>query len=139
MDDASRGVIDIGEAIRSFMLPYQMDRGDRLVLNGGSAGMPFPVVSIVIPCFMNLRLTPRDMEHGLYKGSVVLEWQLKPLKGQATLTWTELGGPQINPVDIKEGSGSAMVISLLRSDVGRIERYWDENGFKAVLTLQAKA
>lgn len=140
LDDASRGVIDIGEAIRSVMLPYQMDRRDRLVLNGGSAGMPFPVVSIV--GLVLHEFAANAERYGAWsvpKGSVVLEWQLKPLKGQLTLTWTELGGPQINPVDIKEGSGSAIVDKLLRSDVGRIERYWDENGFKAVLTLQAKA
>ena len=139
LDDASSGVIDIGEAIRSVMAPYDHRQGGRLELTGGPAGMPFGTVSIV--GLVLHELAANATRHGAWSvdgGKVTLDWKLDPLQGILSIVWDERDGPAIKPDAIEAGSGSAIVDRLLRPDVGTIERKWNESGLQVVLRLNAK-
>lgn len=139
LDDASSGSIDIGEAIRAVLAPY--DQGaDRLVLSGNGVRMPFTVISIV--GLVLHELAANATKHGAWssdEGRISVDWQQPgDDAGALHIVWQERGGPPISAGEIIAGTGTAIVDRLLATGRGTIEREWTPHGLKATITVPTR-
>ncbi len=135
LDDASRGNVDIGEAIKAVLEPYN-NEGGRLVCSGGDVRMPFSAISVV--GLILHELAANAMRHGAWladDGVVEVDWQLSEDRNALRITWAETGGPFVDDADITPGTGSAIVDRLLAAGGGAIERNWNPSGLTASVTV----
>ncbi|MGB3710258.1 MAG: PAS domain-containing protein [Erythrobacter sp.] len=138
LDDASSGSIEIGEAIRAVLEPYERQNGS-LELDGNGARMPFTTVSTV--GLVLHELAANAIKHGAWStedGLVRVEW--KPLDGEErklVIKWIETGGPAVDESSLSDGTGTAIVDRMLRSAGGTINREWREDGLSATIEIPA--
>jgi len=85
LDDASSGSIDIGEAIKAVLLPYDRDE-TRLRLEGNGVRMPFTVISIVGLFCTSWRPTRPSMARGPWRRAKW--WSTGNCRMQAMLCWS---------------------------------------------------
>ncbi|MEL7447040.1 MAG: PAS domain-containing protein [Pseudomonadota bacterium] len=139
LDDASSGSIDIGEAIKAVLQPYDRD-GARLSMQGTSVRMQFTIISVV--GLVLHELAANATKHGAWTndgGKVIVDWQLADDGRALSITWDEMGGPNVDEAIIEAGTGTAIVDRLLKSSQGTIERNWNESGLRAVVSVPVKA
>ncbi|MFL0355735.1 PAS domain-containing protein [Erythrobacter sp. GH1-10] len=135
LDDALSGSIQIGEAIRAVLSPYDRDE-ERLKLAGNGVRMPFTTISIV--SLILHELAANATKHGAWAaegGTVIVDWQQSDGGDSLEIIWEEQGGPAIDPGAIEDGTGSAIVDRLLSSGRGSITRDWRETGLKVTIKL----
>jgi len=135
LDDASSGSIDIGEAIRGVLLPYDRE-AEKLVLTGTGVRMPFTTISIV--GLVLHELAANATKHGAWlneEGRVNVDWGLNEDGSALVLTWHEEAGPAVNVDDIVAGTGTAIADRLLATGRGSIEREWSKGGLTATITV----
>ena len=138
LDDASSGSIDIGEAIRAVLLPYDRDAA-RLALNGNGVRMPFTIISIV--GLILHELAANATKHGAWsseEGQVTVDWRPSEDGASLVITWGERGGPGVEADSIVAGTGTAIVDRLLATGRGSIERNWSQDGLKATIRVPAR-
>jgi PAS domain S-box-containing protein len=138
LDDASSGSIDIGEAIRAVLLPYDRDAA-RMSLSGNGVRMPFTVISIV--GLVLHELAANATKHGAWyteEGSVSVDWGLDEKEAALVIVWQERGGPPVDAGGIAEGTGTAIVDRLLATGRGTIRREWTDKGLRATITVPAR-
>ncbi|MEM6857976.1 MAG: PAS domain-containing protein [Pseudomonadota bacterium] len=138
LDDASSGSIEIGEAIRAVLLPYDRD-AERLVLTGNGVRMPFTIISIV--GLVLHELAANATKHGAWAsegGRVSVDWRESNDASALVIVWHEEGGPQVETSDIVPGTGTAIVDRLLATGRGSIEREWSQKGLTATITVPAR-
>jgi len=135
LDDASSGSIDIGQAIRAVLSPY--DRGEeRLVLKGNGVRMPFTIISLA--GLVLHELSANAVKHGAWSGDagkVTVDWRMNDHKTALVISWDEEGGPAIDADGIEGGTGTAIVDRLLLTSRGSITRVWAKDGLKAAITV----
>ncbi|MEM9311946.1 MAG: PAS domain-containing protein [Pseudomonadota bacterium] len=139
LDDASSGSIDIGEAIRAVLLPYDRD-SERLLLTGNGVRMPFTVISIV--GLVLHELAANATKHGAWSseiGQVSVDWRPSEDGSTLVIVWSEQGGPPVDAEAIVAGTGTAIVERLLATARGAIERDWSENGLTVTITVPARS
>ncbi len=138
LDDAMSGDIQIGEAIRAILEPYDLGTG-RLELNGNGQKVPFNTVSGVGLTLHELAANAE--KHGAWSsqdGKVVVGWSAEgPNKDELVVTWKESGGPQVESPDANSGSGNAIVDRILRHSGGEIERDWKPGGLEITVRFPA--
>jgi PAS domain S-box-containing protein len=135
LDDASSGSIDIGQAIRAVLMPYDRDEA-RLRLEGIGVRMPFTVISIV--GLILHELAANATKHGAWTtdaGQVMVDWSLNAAGDALEITWDESGGPAIDPSAIESGTGTAIVDRMLATAHGKVDRQWNESGLRAVIAV----
>ena len=72
------------------------------------------------------------------EGRLTLCWRV--LDGDVVLDWTERGGPPIPHAPEHTGLGSALIDANMRAQLsGALERHWDPEGLRVVLTMGAEA
>lgn len=139
LDEASSGNIEIGEAIRAILEPYDLGTG-RLEMNGNGLKVPFNVVSGVGVTLHELAANAE--KHGAWSvdgGKVVVDWQAIGENGADLLvTWDEYGGPVTEAPDGKTGSGNAIIDRLIRHADGRIDRDWKPGGLSLKIEFPAQ-
>lgn len=138
LDDASRGSIDIGEAIRAVLSPYRQTEG-HLELRGSGARMPFTSVSIV--GLVLHELAANATKHGAWSvdnGLVCVDWTPKDNGMSLEIQWIESGGPAVEPDTLASGTGTAIVDRMLKTSGGTIDRRWDSNGLTAKIVIPAR-
>lgn len=138
LDDASSGSIEIGEAIRAVLLPYDRD-AERLVLTGNGVRMPFTIISIV--GLVLHELAANATKHGAWfseEGRVNVDWRPNEDGTALIIEWHEEGGPPVGKEDIVAGTGTAIVDRLLATSRGSIDRDWSSSGLKATITVPAR-
>ena len=138
LDDASSGSIDIGEAIKAVLLPYDQD-GARLELTGNGVRMPFTIISIV--GLILHEFAANATKHGAWAsdaGMVKVDWAPNDDGTALIIQWSEQGGPRVDPDAIDAGTGSAIVDRLLKTSRGTIEREWNSDGLHATITVPAR-
>ncbi|MEM7689210.1 MAG: PAS domain-containing protein [Pseudomonadota bacterium] len=138
LDDASSGSIDIGEAIRAVLLPYDRD-AERLRLTGNGVRMPFTIISIV--GLVLHELAANATKHGAWscdEGSVSVDWKTNEDDTALLITWEETGGPGVDGEDVVAGTGTAIVDRLLATTRGTIEREWSNTGLTAVVCVPVR-
>ncbi len=139
LDDASSGSIEIGQAIKAVLLPYDRDE-ERMILLGNGVRMPFTIISIV--GLILHELAANATKHGAWateEGKVTVSWMPAKDKEGLVIAWTEEGGPVVDPDQFEAGTGTAIVDRLLATTDGTIERNWNETGLKAVITLPVRS
>ncbi|KWV91960.1 PAS domain-containing protein [Erythrobacter sp. YT30] len=137
LDEASSGSIDIGQAIRAVLLPYDNNE-ERLELLGNGVRMPFTVISVI--GLILHELAANATKHGAWTnddGKVTVDWSAGDDQ-MLTVTWREQGGPQIDEDVISAGTGTAIVDRLLSSGRGSISRQWDKTGLTAKVTVPVR-
>jgi len=135
LDDASSGSIDIGQAIRAVLMPYDRDE-TRLQLSGNGVRMPFTVISIV--GLILHELAANATKHGAWTtegGRVDVAWSLSESGDALEIGWTESGGPVVDSAAIESGTGTAIVDRMLATAQGTVERQWNETGLQAVISV----
>lgn len=128
LDDASSGSIEIGEAIRAVLLPYDRD-GERLNLLGNGVRMSFALISVI--SLILHELAANATKHGAWSrdgGCIDVDWKLSDDRENLVITWDEQGGPKVDASAIDAGTGTTIVDRLLSSGRGSIEREWRDDG-----------
>ncbi|WP_281388121.1 PAS domain-containing protein [Qipengyuania soli] len=137
LDDASSGTIELGQAVRSILSPYDAD-GHRMDLVGNGGRVSFAAISLV--GLILHELAANATKYGAWSadnGRVTVSWLPEDENGQVKLSWLETGGPPVDVSMIGPGTGSAITDRMLRTGGGAIERIWNRNGLHAVVTLPA--
>lgn len=135
LDDASSGSIDVSEAIRAVLTPYDRDEA-RMELRGSGVRMPFTTISVV--GLILHELAANATKHGAWSieaGQVLVDWQLAEDGSALVITWQEEGGPPIDTDAIEQGTGMAIVDRLLTTARGTIERTWRRDGLSAAIRV----
>lgn len=135
LDDASRGSIDIGEAIRAVLRPYSVE-AERIVFKGSDVQLAFGAVSLI--GLILHELAANATRHGAWsndEGLVTIDWYADEDRDCFVIDWSETGGPPVDPAGVEDGTGSAIVDRLLKSSDGQIERQWNDHGLHAVVSL----
>ena len=138
LDDASSGSIEIGDAIKAVLLPYDRDE-ERLVLKGNGVRMPFTTVSTV--GLILHELAANATKHGAWvndAGRITVDWYPSEDEASLVVSWSEEGGPSVDANAISAGTGSAIVDRLLTASRGTIDRQWHDAGLKAVFTIPTR-
>ena len=135
LDDASAGRIELGQAIRAILDPYNVE--GRLKFLGNGIRVPFAAVSSI--GLVLHELAANATKHGAWShdGTVELNWQEQQEKGErvVVVTWRERDGPPVIPPDGTHGTGNAIIDRLLRFGGGRIFREWHSDGLEATVTI----
>lgn len=133
LDEASSGTIEIGQAIRAILRPYDAE-GHNLRLLGNGQRVPYTVVSGIGLTLHEL--AANAIKHGAWKngdgGCVQVDWRSMDVGSLECLelTWIEEDGPPVvEPIDTK-GTGNAIIERLLRFGGGSIEREWRPDGLR---------
>lgn len=133
LDEASTGVIDLGPAVKAILEPYAV--GERLQLLGNGAQVPFSVMSLI--GLVLHELAANATRYGAWAegadGQVSLDWQRKD--GVVVLTWVESGGPRVQGLPDKSGTGALLIDRMVAAARGTIDREWKAEGLRAVLTV----
>ena len=135
LDDASRGSIEVGEAIRAILAPYDTN-GPRLQFRGNGARVSFNTVSMI--GLILHELAANSTEHGAWsapEGEVVVDWNTPEPGEDLRIDWVESGGPEVVESDISSGTGTAITERLLKAGNGRIERHWNPSGLHAIIKM----
>ena len=139
LDEASSGDIEIGNAIRAILEPYDLGTG-RLQLQGNGLKVPFNVVSGVGVTLHELAANAE--KHGAWStddGTVKVAWQAEgPDERDLVVTWLENGGPDASQPSSDAGSGNAIIDRLIRHAEGTITREWKPEGLEVTIRFAAK-
>lgn len=135
LDDSSSGSIEIGQAIRAVLAPYDGD-GALLAIEGQGARMPFATISVI--GLILHELAANATKHGAWSvpgGQVVVEWRRsEPDESPAlVITWQERGAPTVGAEGISSGTGMTITDRLLASARGSIDRHWGDEGLSATI------
>lgn len=139
LDDASSGTIEIGEAIKAVLTPYDSD-ADRMVLRGNDVRMPFTSISVV--GLILHELAANATKHGAWTaeaGSVKVDWTASDDGKRLIVSWVENGGPPVDAEEIVPGTGTAIVDRLLAAGGGVIERDWNASGLTVTFSIPTQA
>lgn len=138
LDEASSGSIEVGQAIRSVLGPYDPD-GRRIRFEGNGLRSDFSAVSVL---GLSLHeLAANAVKHGALSepdGRVTVRWNRNGAANQPTIVidWVEEGGPHVDVagVGLSPTAGS-IVDRMLGMARGAIEREWHPQGLHATLRL----
>ena len=138
LDEASSGNIEIGQAIRAILDPYDDGADRRIRFNGGELKVPFDVVS-------GIGLTLHELaanatKYGAWSredGQVCVDWGEADIGGRRAfrLEWVESGGPSVSQPAEEAGSGNHIINRLIAYGGGTIERKWRPEGLRVLVTF----
>jgi PAS domain S-box-containing protein len=142
LDDAAKGAVEIGQAIRSVLEPYDME-GHRIRLLGNGLRTEFSVVSTLGLALHELAVNAR--QHGALAtdgGMISVDWRREKVSSgepMILIDWVEEGGPEmVLPGAPEAGSGFQIVDRLIAMSRGSIERDWRPEGLHAKVRLPLK-
>lgn len=134
LDDASSGDIELGQAIRAILEPYNVE--GRIRFHGNGLRVPFAVVSGVGLTLHEL--SANSVKYGAWSqpgGTVDVDWQsVTDGSGRyLQVSWLEQGGPSVATPEDGKGTGNAIIDRLLRHGGGVIRREWHPDGLRVFL------
>ncbi|GGC19968.1 signal transduction histidine kinase [Novosphingobium marinum] len=143
LDEASHGTIEVGQAIKAVLAPYDV-AGDRIAFRGNGLRVDPNVVS-------TLGLALHELATNAHKygalsnddGQLEVDWfaenDEKASKQFLVVEWAEKGGPAIEePPAADEGTGFNIIDTLLGPTSGELRREWDRSGLQARLRLPVR-
>ena len=138
LDDAALGAIPVGQAIRSVLQPYDPEFG-RITFRGNGARVEPNAVS-AIGLTLHELATNATKYGALSKseGTVTVSWNLETTnEGRDILRieWNEQGGPPLSGKPDGVGTGFDIAEALLRHSRGTLEKHWEDDGLRAVVTV----
>lgn len=138
LDEASTGTVEVGQAIRSVLAPYDAD-GGRFHFDGTGLRTDFSSVSVL---GLSLHeLANSAVKHGALSredGKVTVRWARNGRPGAPTIVidWVEQGGPPVtDPPPVVADGGTSLVDRMLGMARGDIMREWKPEGFSARLRV----
>lgn len=138
LDDSHRGTVEVGQAIRAVLAPYDPD-GTRIRFEGNGLLSDFASVSVLGLALHELAVSAvRDGALARDRGYVNVAWQKNNGNpGPAIrINWSEHGGPGQNEA-IGRGltSSDGIVDRMLDMARGGIVREWSDVGLNAAITI----
>ncbi len=142
LDDAALGTIEVGQAIRSVLNPYDPE-GDRIEFQGNGARTEPNAVSA-----MGLTLHELATNASKYgalsnrDGTITVAWHHEEDRhGRQSLVidWKETGGPAIEKTPTDTGTGFDIAEKLLAYSRGTLDRMWEEDGLRARISLPLRS
>lgn len=133
LDEASSGKIELGQAIRAILEPYDAE-GRAIHFHGNGLQVPFQTVSTV--GLVLFELADNASRHGAWTrdgGMVDLDWQR--CGDMLEIVWCERGGPAVEQPAPDAGTGHAIMDRLLRTASGTIVREWTGRGLNATMRI----
>lgn len=139
LDEASLGSIELGQAMRSVLAPYDPeDRRIRYLGNGLRADPNF--VSVV---GLSLHeLATNAVKHGAFSnetGTVSVDWKHRDAAHdtpeQIEIEWIERGGPQVAQPVTASGSGHSIMQSMVAMAGGTITYDWKSDGLAVTIAI----
>lgn len=141
LDDAFLGTIEVGQAIRAVLRPYDPE-GNRIDFVGnGVRTEPNAISAIGLTLH---ELATNATKYGALSndvGRVAVEWRHQlDRHGRRTLIvdWKETGGPAIEGPPARVGTGFAIADALLSHSHGVFERSWEPDGLRAEISFPIK-
>ncbi|WP_413630345.1 PAS domain-containing protein [Novosphingobium sp. KCTC 2891] len=138
LDEASSGSIEVGQAIRSVLGPYDPD-GRRIEFRGNGLRSDFSAVSVL---GLSLHeLAANAVKHGALSrpdGRVTISWKRNGAANAPTIVidWIEEGGPPLEPEAVPAAPASSSIVDKMMGMArGNIKREWRREGLKATLRL----
>lgn len=138
LDDAVLGTIQVGQAIRAVLAPYDPE-GDRIKFNGnGVRTEPNAISAIGLALH---ELAANATKYGALSnenGMVEVSWVHRKDKfdrNSLEIEWVENGGPPIKGEPDPGGTGFDIADTLLSHSRGTLEREWNPAGLRAVITV----
>ncbi len=142
LDEAFLGTIEVGQAIRSVLSPYDPE-GDRFRFTGnGARTEPNAISAIGLTLH---ELAANATKYGSLSnenGTVEVEWELRNTpddRERFILGWKERGGPAIPSEPTAWGTGFDIARTLLHHSRGTLDLDWEEDGLHARIVLPLKA
>jgi PAS domain S-box-containing protein len=138
LDDAAFGTIDVGQAVRSVLRPYDPE-GDRFTLSGNGVRTEPNAISTVGLTLHEL--ATNATKYGALssdEGHIEVSWRHESDphdRALLILDWKEHGGPPIEAVPTTSGTGFDIADALLSFSRGVLERHWERDGLRARISL----
>ena len=138
LDDASMGTIEVGQAVRAVLRPYDPEM-NRIVFQGdGVRTEPNAISTIGLTLH---ELATNATKYGALSnpdGTIEVDWDHETDRfgrQSLVLNWKERGGPSIASEPSGTGTGFDIADKLLGYANGMLEREWEVDGLKARITL----
>lgn len=138
LDDSHRGTVEVGQAIRAVLAPYDPD-GTRISFEGNGLRSDFASISVL---GLSLHeLATGAIRHGALSadsGRITVAWKRNgTADGPAIrIDWIEQGGPpSSNFTDNAIGKADGIVERMLHMARGGIVREWHKDGLRARLNI----
>ena len=138
LDDAALGTIQIGQAIRAVLAPYDPEN-TQIVFEGNGVRTEPNAISVIGLTLHEL--ATNATKYGALSnndGQVAVAWRHTEDKmGRRALEieWTETGGPRIDETPTMTGTGFDIAQTLLAHSRGLLEVDWRNEGMHAVITV----
>ena len=138
LDEAALGTIQVGQAIRSVLEPYDPE-GDRIeYLGNGVRTEPNAISAIGLTLH---ELATNATKYGALSneaGRVEIVWSHvkdKLERSSLEIVWTERGGPELDGPPDTGGTGFDIADTLLSHSRGKLEREWLRSGLRATICI----
>lgn len=137
-DDAAMGTMEIGQAIRSVLSPYDPEN-DRIIFEGN--GMRSEPNAISVIGLTLHELATNATKYGALsndEGKINVSWKHSEDRfGHRALeiSWVERGGPRIDGTPDMSGTGFDIAQKLLGHSRGVLETQWEKDGLKAKIVV----
>lgn len=138
LDEAILGTIEVGQAVRAVLRPYDPE-GDRITFKGnGVRTEPNAISTIGLTLH---ELATNATKYGALsvdEGRVSVGWRYESDQHDRTMLhvdWKESGGPRVVSPPTGKGTGFEIADALLAYSNGILERRWDEDGLAATISL----
>ena len=134
LDDAALGTMQVGQAIRAVLQPYDPE-GDRIRFEGNGVRTEPNAISVIGLTLHELAVNAT--KYGALStdtGKVEVSWlhSTDKFDRQALeIHWKETGGPEIDGVPETSGTGFDIAMALLQHSRGVLETTWDTEGLAA--------
>lgn len=142
LDDAFLGTIEVGQAIRSVLRPYDPE-GDRIQFAGnGVRTEPNAISAIGLTLH---ELAANATKYGALsndQGRIDVSWRHEADRhGRQILlvSWKESGGPTIPGEPSSGGTGFQIADALLAHSHGTFDRYWEPDGLRAEVSFPIRS
>lgn len=136
LDDAIMGNIEIGQAIKAVLRPYDPE-GNRIRFHGNGARTEPNAVSAVGLTLHEL--ATNASKYGALSnetGTIDIDWVIEQGDRRALrITWRERGGPTVAGEPRTVGTGFSIARALLNTGRGELATDWHPEGLHATLTL----
>ena len=138
LDDAFLGTIEVGQAIKSVLSPYDPEN-ERFDFAGNGVRTEPNAVSVIGLTLHEL--ATNATKYGALSnsdGRVEVSWRHEVDRHERrtlVVDWKETGGPRIEGKPDDTGTGFDIAESLLSYSRGVLDRDWQEDGLKAQIIL----
>lgn len=138
LDEAFMGTIEVGQAIRAVLRPYDPEN-ERITFTGnGARSEPNAISAIGLTLH---ELATNASKYGALSnedGQVEVSWRHESDRhGRRSLlvSWKERGGPQILSEPGAGGTGFEIADALLSHSHGLFDRFWERDGLRAEISF----